>query len=184
MIASALVIIAPGFEEIEAVCPIDLLRRAEVKVTTASVSSDLCVTGRSELTIKCDRLLGEVINDDFDLLVLPGGPAVFDLRNDTTITDLIVRFSNKNKTIGAICAAPLLLRDACLLTNRKYTAHISTLEELPDLKTQNETVTDGFLITSPGAGTAVEFALALINRLCGIEKAEEIRHSIHADFGK
>ena len=80
MSRSALVLLAPGFEEIEATCPIDLLRRAEVQGTVAAVGEDLLVTGRSELTLHADCLLPEVLAQNFDLLVLPGGPAVFDLR--------------------------------------------------------------------------------------------------------
>ena len=103
---SALVLLAPGFEEIEATCPIDLLRRAEVQVTVAAVGEDLLVTGRSELTLHADCPLSEVSGQEFDLLVLPGGPAVFELREQPRALDLIRRFHLEGRIIGAICAAP------------------------------------------------------------------------------
>ena len=177
---SALVLLAPGFEEIEATCPIDLLRRAEVQVTVAAVGEDLLVTGRSELTLHADCPLSEVSGQEFDLLVLPGGPAVFELREQPRVLDLIRRFHLEGRIIGAICAAPLLLLDAGLLPGPRYTAHGSVADELPDLVTGSETITEGTLITSRGAGTAVSFGLALIRALCGHEPAEAIRQSIHA----
>ena len=101
-----LVLLAPGFEEIEAVTPIDLLRRADAQVIVASTESQLLVTGRSGISIQADLTLPEVIDQDFDLLVLPGGPAVFDLREKPRILDLIRRLHFANVPIGAICAAP------------------------------------------------------------------------------
>ncbi len=177
---SAIVLLADGFEEIEATCPIDLLRRADVQVTVAAVGKDLLVTGRSELALHADCPLPEVIDQSFDLLVIPGGPAVFDLREQTRVLDLIRRFHLERRFIGAICAAPLLLLDAGLLPGPRHTAHESVVEELPDLVTGQETISEGQLITSRGAGTAVSFGLALIAALCGSEQAESIRQSIHA----
>lgn len=177
---SAIVLLADGFEEIEATCPIDLLRRADVQVTVASVGEDLLVTGRSELTLNADCPLPEVLDQSFDLLVIPGGPAVFDLREKTRVLDLIRRFHLEGRIIGAICAAPLLLLDAGLLPGPRYTAHGSVAEELPDLVTGHDTISEAHLITSRGAGTAVSFGLALIAALCGAEQAEAIRQSIHA----
>ena len=177
---SAIVLLANGFEEIEATCPIDLLRRADVQVTVAAVGKDLPVTGRSQLTLHADCTLSKVLDQSFDLLVLPGGPAVFDLRKQTRVLDLIRRFHLEGRAIGAICAAPLLLLDAGIFPGPKYTAHESVAEELPELVTGQETISDSQLITSRGAGTAVSFGLALIAALCGNEQTEAIRQSIHA----
>jgi protein deglycase len=179
---SVLVLLADGFEEIEATCPVDLLRRAGTTVIMASCESSLEVTGRSRISMRADSLLREVENPtEFDLLVLPGGPAVFELRKREEIISLISNFAGSGKPIGAICAAPLLLLDAQLLDKKQnYTAHISTTEELPLMIKTEAVVEYGQFITSQGAGTALEFGLRLIRRLYGHEKEEEIRVSIHA----
>lgn len=184
MYPSALVLIAPGFEEIEAIVPIDLLRRADSLVTLASCSDTLVVTGRSNITLHTDCLLTEISDPfSFDLLIIPGGPAIVDLRNRTEILNLIRKFASMGKLIGAICAAPLLLLDAGLITKESpCTAHGSTVEELPQLSQNEPVVQNGQLITSRGAGTSVEFGLSLINCLFGPEKVCEIRSSIHADL--
>ena len=184
MAKTVLTLLADGFEEIEAAAPIDLLRRAEAEVTVASCSDSLDVTGRSTITLRADTLLSHIPEPlAFDLLVLPGGPAVFELRKRPEIIDLIRDFADTGKPIGAICAAPLLLLDAGVITSDSTcTAHGSTEEEIPQLSKNKAVVQDGQIITSRGAGTAVEFGLALIQELFGQEKANEIRASIHADF--
>jgi len=184
MAKTVLTLLADSFEEIEATAPIDLLRRAEAEVTVASCSDSLDVTGRSTITLRADTLLSHVPDPlAFDLLVLPGGPAVFELRKRPEIIDLIRDFADTGKPIGAICAAPLLLLDAGVITSDSTcTAHGSTEEEIPQLSKNKAVVQDGQIITSRGAGTAVEFGLALIQELFGQEKANEIRASIHADF--
>jgi protein deglycase len=182
MSLSVLVLLSDGFEEIEVTCPVDLLRRAGATVIMASCQSSLEVTGRSRICIKADHLLSEVENPtEFDLLVLPGGPAVFELRKRQEIISLIFDFANSGRPMGAICAAPLLLMDAQLLDKKQnYTAHISTIEELPLMIKTEAVVECGQFITSQGAGTALEFGLRLIRRLYGHGKEEEIRNSIHA----
>jgi len=184
MAKTVLTLLADGFEEIEATAPIDLLRRAEAEVTVASCSDSLDVTGRSTITLRADTLLSHAPDPlAFDLLVLPGGPAVFELRKRPEIIDLIRDFADTGKPIGAICAAPLLLLDAGVITSDSTcTAHGSTEEEIPQLAKNKAVVQDGKIITSRGAGTAVEFGLSLIQELFGQEKANEIRASIHADF--
>ena len=109
MPSSVLILLADGFEEIEATAPIDLLRRAEAVVTVASCSDSLSITGRSHISLQTDILLSD-INDPlgYDMLVIPGGPAVFELRKRSEIIDLIRNFATTGKPIGAICAAPLL----------------------------------------------------------------------------
>ena len=184
MAPTVLTLLADGFEEIEATAPIDLLRRAEAEVTVASCSDSFDVTGRSNITIRTDALLSQIRDPlVFDLLVLPGGPAVFDLRKRSDIKDLIKSFADSGKPVGAICAAPLLLHDTGLLTSdSNCTAHESTSNELPNLVPDQAVVRDGKIITSRGAGTAVEFGLSLIKLLFCEEKENEIRASIHADL--
>ena len=179
MIPQVLVPLFHGFEEIEATCPIDLLRRAEVEVVIAACDHQLDICGRSGIVLRADQLLSETKIEHFDLLLIPGGPGVFELRKNEEFISLIQQFSSLSRPIGAICAAPLLLKDAGLLKTAQYTAHGSTKEELPELLDQ-DVVKDGNLITSRGAGTAIEFGLLLVEHLCGKEKAQEIRQSIHA----
>ena len=184
MATTVLTLLADGFEEIEATAPIDLLRRADAEVTVASCSGSLEVTGRSKITLRTDTLLSKIPDPlAFDLLVLPGGPAVFELRKRAEIIDLIRTFADTGKPIGAICAAPLLLLDAGVITSDSTcTAHGSTSNELTNLKQKLAVVQEEKIITSRGAGTAVEFGLALINELFGLQKANGIRASIHADL--
>lgn len=180
MIPQVLVPLAHGFEEIEAVCPIDLLRRSEIEVITASCESGLEVCGRSGIVIKCDIFLVDSIPNDFDLLVLSGGPAVFELRKNEAFLSFVQEFERLQRPIGAICAAPLILGDLGILNSKRYTAHFSTANELPRAVKGQEVVQDGHVITSPGAGTAIEFGLRLVELLRGKEMAESIRASIHA----
>ena len=181
MSKSALVLLANGFEEIEATCPIDLLRRAETDVTIASCEQGLLLTGRSNIKLEADCLFDGEISKNTDMLVLPGGPAVFELRKNPRILSFIRDFDQSGKPIGAICAAPLLLLDCQVLQERKHTAHGSVSDELPNLKADQQVVRDENLITSRGAGTAIEFGLSLVEILHGAQKANEIRHSIHAN---
>ena len=184
MAPSVLTLLANGFEEIEATAPVDLLRRAEAKVTVASCSDSVEVTGRSNIVLHADTLLSQIPDPlTFDLLLLPGGPAVYELRKRSEIIDLIKSFGISGKPIGAICAAPLLLLDALLISKDSvYTAHDSTSNELDKLEQNQAVVQDGKIITSRGAGTSVEFGLSLINHLFGPKKEKEIRLSIHADL--
>ena len=180
MTPKVLVPLARGFEEIEATCPIDLLRRAEVEVVIASCESGLEVCGRSGIVIRADKFIGDSDLIQFDLLVLPGGPAIFELRKNESFLHFIKDFSDLQRPIAAICAAPLLLHDLGLLAGKRVTGHESISNELPGLHSNQAVIKDGKIITSRGAGTAIEFGLSLVELLCGSIKAEEIRASIHA----
>jgi len=180
MIPQVLVPLFHGFEEIEATCPIDLLRRAEVEVVLASCDTQLEICGRSGIIFRADQLLSQTNPELFDLLLIPGGPGIFELRKNETILSLIRGFAHRQQTIAAICAAPILLKDTGLLESHQYTAHESMVEELPELLSDRTVIQDGNIITSRGAGTALEFSLVLVQHLRGKQKANEIRQSIHA----
>jgi len=173
-----LTLLAPDFEELEVVAPVDLMRRAGITVTLAALDSCLQVKGRNGLILQADTTLDEVINEAFECLFLPGGPGVNTLRKDERITPLIKRYSSKELWIVAICAAPLLLNDAGLLKEKTFTAHHSVKSELPDFLESKAVVIDGYIITSRGAGTAVQLGLSLIEHLVSLEKAKEIAFSI------
>jgi 4-methyl-5(b-hydroxyethyl)-thiazole monophosphate biosynthesis len=173
-----LCLLVTGFEEIETIAPIDLLRRAESEVVIAALGREKLVTGRSGISIEADATLAEVADQDFDALLIPGGPGVKALRTDGRPAQLAKKFTAQNKLVAAICAAPTVLADAGLLTNRRFTAHFSVHNELPRALADERVVKDGNLITSRGAGTAVEFGLALVAELYGQEKSAEVTKAI------
>lgn len=175
-----LVILPEGFEELEAVAPVDLLRRAGIDVTLASLGDNPTVTGRNALVLHADTTLAAVGDQLFDLLFLPGGPGVKLLRSDPRVRASILAHHAAGRWLAAICAAPTVLNDAGLLTGRRYTAHFSVAGELPALLPNERTVTDGRLLTSRGAGTAIDFGLLLVEKLLSPEKSREIAQSICA----
>lgn len=180
MTKRALCLLAPGFEEIEAITPIDLLRRAGVEVVLASLTDDKLVAGRCFMVLEAETALDNVINEPFDLLLIPGGPGVATLREDGRAARLAKQFFEAGHWIGAICAAPTVLKDAGLLDDKKHTAHFSVAEELPSAQSDQRVVRDGQLITSRGAGTALDFGLALVEALAGSSKAREVAAAIMA----
>ena len=175
---SVLVILADGFEEIEAFSPVDLLRRAEIEVVTASLSENRHATGRSGITVHADTALSAVQGRIFDLLFLPGGAGVKNLRADPRVRETVMQHHAANRWLAAICAAPTVLNDCGLLLGRRYTAHFSVATELPDILTGERIVTDGKLTTSRGAGTALEFGLHLVALLASPAKSVEISKAI------
>lgn len=178
MTKRALVLLHQGFEEIEAITPMDLLTRAKVEVTQAYLGESPVVTGRNGITLNAEKPLHEASSKEFDLIVLPGGPGILQLRGDEAICRLLRQQVESGRTIGCICAAPLLLLDAGLLTDgMKYTAHCSTLDELPHAE-KDTVVIDGPIITSTGAGTSTEFSLELVRQIVGDSIAKEIAGAI------
>lgn len=177
---TVLAILAEGFEEIEATAPIDLLRRAGAEVTVAALGESLHVTGRSGLTMHADTTLAAVAAGDFDCVFLPGGPGTKHLRADPRVRALVTRQHAGGRWLAAICAAPTVLHDAGLLAGRRYTAHFSVSSELPDILSQERVVADGRLLTSRGAGTAVDFGLLLVEKLFSPKKARDVATAICA----
>jgi 4-methyl-5(b-hydroxyethyl)-thiazole monophosphate biosynthesis len=175
-----LALLADGFEEIEVITPVDLLRRAGAEVITASLGEGIHVIGRTGVTVHADAALTEVRDRDFDCLFLPGGPGVKQLRADPRVLEIVRRHHAADRWLAAICAAPVVLHDAGLLAGRRYTAHFSVAGELPGILAQERVVADGRLLTSRGAGTALDFALLLVEKLFSPKKADEIRLSICA----
>ena len=177
---TVLTLLADGFEEIEATAPIDLLRRAGANVTVATLGEGIHVTGRSGLTMHADTNVAAIENETFDCLFLPGGPGTKILRSDPRVRTIVLRHHQQDRWLAAICAAPTVLHDAGLLTGRRYTAHFSVASELPALLAGERFVTDGRILTSRGAGTAVDFGLLLVEKLFSAEKSREIAESICA----
>ncbi|EKX45173.1 hypothetical protein GUITHDRAFT_41107, partial [Guillardia theta CCMP2712] len=167
-----LVFLCEGFEEIETVSPIDILRRAGAQVTVASLTKDLHVKGRSNIIMSADVDLDAVKDQDFDCVLCPGGPGTKHLREDARVISIVQRHHQKSVKLAAICAAPTVLHQAGVLGS-KYTAHFSVKETIPDIMEQ-AVVVDGNIITSRGAGTATEFGLAVVRELISKEKSDEV----------
>jgi 4-methyl-5(b-hydroxyethyl)-thiazole monophosphate biosynthesis len=177
---SVLAILAEGFEEVEAVTPIDLLRRAGAEVTVAALAEGIHVTGRSGITFHADTTLAAVETRLFDCLFLPGGPGVKLLRADPRVRSYVLAHHRAEKWLAAICAAPTVLNDAGLLVGLRYTAHFSTSGELPQIRADERVVVDGKMLTSRGAGTALDFGLLLVDKLFSPAKSAEVARSICA----
>ena len=175
-----LCLLFPGFEEIETVAPVDLLRRAGVEVTVASLGGEKLVTGRCQVTVQADVALASVADQEFDLLLIPGGPGIKAVQEDGRAAQLAQRYAAAGKPVAAICAAPTVLKDAGLLAGRRFTSHAGVLPELPESRVGERVVEDGQLVTSRGAATSIDFGLALVRRLCGEEKLKEVEKGIMA----
>ena len=167
-----LVPIADGFEEMEAVVLIDVLRRAGFEVVTAGLKSGV-VTGAHSLILKPDLDLDTALKKDYDMLVLPGGqPGTDHLRSDRRVIELVKKMDQKQSLIGAICAAPLVLRDAGIMTGRMLTSYPGMEAEFKDSRyCQTRVVVDGHLVTGRGPGAALEFALKLVEIVQGEARA-------------
>ena len=171
---SVLVPLPEGFEELEAVAPIDLLRRAGAEVVIASLSEQLNVTGRIGIRIVADTTMSSTLERNFDCLVLPGGPGVKHLRANQQVIERVRRQVRDGHWIAAICAAPTVLKDAGLIPGIRFTAHPSVASELPGLISDHRVVRDGRIITSRGAGTAIDFGLEVVSALCGEAVAQSV----------
>jgi len=171
----ALVLFADGFEEIETVTVIDVLRRADVQVVTASPGGGF-VAGSRGVRVESERRLAGLSARDFDAVVLPGGMEnARTLSVDPDAQRLIREARRLELWVAAICAAPLALKAAGAIGGARLTSHPSIEKELAGERYHDDRVVqDGRLLTSRGPGTALEFALALVGGLCGPEKAAAV----------
>lgn len=177
MSKTVLVPLADGFEEIEAVTLIDLLRRAGIQVTTAGVQGAIA-HGAHGIAVAADVTLDDVLEQKYDMLALPGGePGATTLRDDAHVQALIKRFAAEQKPIGAICAAPKALAAAGLLDGRRATSYPGYLdtEPAPGMTfIAQPVVIDGRIITSRGPGTAMDFGLAIVEQLLGPDARKKV----------
>jgi 4-methyl-5(b-hydroxyethyl)-thiazole monophosphate biosynthesis len=175
--ASVLIPLAQSCEELEAVTIIDLMRRAGIDVITAGLDAEPVTASRGVRLIP-DTTLDDALQNDYDMVVLPGGlPGADYLNQDERIQSLLKKMANSEKFTAAICAAPKVLASAGLLEGKRATAYPGTLEKLGLDSTTlaaEPVVKDGKVITSRGPGTAMDFALALIENLVGAEKRNEV----------
>ena len=176
---SVYVFCADGFEEVEGLTAVDLLRRAGVSVTMVSIMGRTKITGARNISVNTDILI-EDIKEEADMLVLPGGmPGTTHLMEDDTVNRVIKEFATSGKLVAAICAAPSVFGGLGFLKDRKATSYPGCLDGIPVGEYIEEPVAvDGNVVTSRGVGTAIAFALKLIEVLISKEKADEIAASI------
>ena len=174
-----LVLLAQGCEEIEAVTTIDILRRAGIEVTSAGLD-DLPVLASRGVVLLPDTTLDLAQHQEFDMIVLPGGqPGTDNLKADKRLIALLRQMTQRGKYVAAICAAPSVLAAAGLLDGRKATCYPTCLDDFPKVNLQTAAVVeDGNIITSRGPGTAMDFALALVERLAGKAKRQEVEAAL------
>jgi len=181
-----LVPLAPGFEEIEAITVIDILRRAGVEVVVAGTEAGPIVASRQTKHMP-DCTLEDVRAEDFDLLVLPGGlPGTTNLRRDPRIRQIIGTLRARQRPVAAICAAPTVLAAYGVLAGKSATSHPSVRAEVAAAAgsaSAARVVVDGDVITSQSAGTAMEFAFKLVEYLCGPAKVAEVNAGVLARLG-
>lgn len=177
--SKVLVLLAEGSEELEAVTIVNILRRGSINVTLAGLAAG-ALRGSRGIQIVPDTTLDEVLTDDFDMVVLPGGlPGTTHLRNDPRVAALLKKTYGTGKQVAAICAAPSVLAAAGLLDGKRATCYPTCLDEFPAVKLQTSAVEqDGNITTSRGPGTAMDFALTLLERLAGHAKRQEVEAAL------
>ena len=174
------VFLADGFEEIEGLTVVDVLRRAKVEVSTVSIMDTLDIHGAHGINIKADQMFDEVDFSVADMLVLPGGmPGTTNLKEDENVRKAVQEAYDDGRYVAAICAAPTILADMGILKGKRATCYPDMESEIEDAYLTGAPVaTDENIITSQGVGTAIDFALKLIEVLISEEKAVEIADSI------
>jgi len=176
-----LIPLAPGFEELEAVSLSNILRRAGIEVVMAGLHPGTVCASRGTVIVP-DTSLEQVMHEDFDLVVLPGGlPGADNLRDDPRIIHLLQRNHAEGRLVGAICAAPKVLAQAGLLAGHRATYYPGALSEAElagVTASQAEVEMDERVLTSRGPGTAMDFALALVEKLLGRAKRDEVERGL------
>ena len=174
------VFLADGFEEIEGLTVVDLLRRANIHVTTVSITGEKTVHGAHGIDVQADELFEHMDYAKQDMLVLPGGmPGTLYLGEHKGLKELLFKFYQEEKYLAAICAAPSVFGKNGFLKERVATSYPGFEEALEGAEyTKDPVAVSDFIITSRGLGTAIPFSLALIEQLVGKDKAEEIGKAI------
>ena len=174
------VFFAPGYEEIEALAVVDILRRAGIETDMVSITGEKKVTGSHKITVEMDKLFEEVDFDQIDMIVLPGGmPGTTNLEAFEPLMKQVEDFYAKEKYVAAICAAPSIFGHRGMLKGRNACANPGFESHLEGANVKQEpAVVDGHVITSRGMGTAIPFGLAILEQLKGKEAAEEMKKKL------
>ncbi len=172
--------LAEGFEEIEALGTVDILRRAEIPVETVSITNDKEVSGAHYIKVTADKTFDELDFSSIDMIVLPGGmPGAKNLNEHEELKKHIEDFVKNDKLVAAICAAPLVLGGMNLLDGKRATCYPGFEPELIGAKITNENVTvDGNIITGKGPGLVFDFALQIVETVAGIGVKQEVQQGL------
>lgn len=171
---------ATGFEEVEALMTVDLLRRGGVAVSLASITDEMTVCGSHDIKVGMDTTLSEVDLGQMDAILIPGGmPGTTNLGADEKVCQALVQMNEAGKIVGAICAAPSVLGACGILQGKKATCYPGFEDQLDGAVFVDEmAVVDGNVVTSRGLGTAMEFGFCLLEQLVSKEAADEVREKI------
>lgn len=171
------VFLAKGFEEIEAVSIIDVLRRGEIKVDTVSISGNIDVEGAHGITLRADKHFYDETFEDYDMIILPGGmPGTNNLGKNEDLCELIKRYNGQGKWIGAICAAPSILGRLGILEGKAATCYPGFEEFLKGCEVKEEDIVKSQnIITGKGAGVAIKFALEILTLFQKLSYVEDLR---------
>jgi len=180
---NVLIPLAPGFEEIETITVVDILRRSGARVSTAGIVEGV-IEGSRGVKLLADESINNMNSKNFDLMILHGGqPGTDNLKKDPRVTTLLNEMESNNKLIGAICAAPIILEENGLLRKRKRTSHPSVKKTLlGDLYKEERVVVDNNIITSRSPGTAMEFAFKLVEILFGKDRVILVNKGVLANI--
>lgn len=174
--------LADGMEEIEALCPLDLMRRAGLKVTTVGIDG-IEIVGAHGITVKADISDTDYKDTDPELIFLPGGmPGTLNLAASETVTNAIKTAIKNNAYIAAICAAPSILGDMGILDGKEAICYPGFEDRLTGAKiSEKRVVLDGKILTAAGMGVALEMGLKIIEIFCGLDVANNMKHTVIAD---
>ncbi len=176
----AVILFAEGFEAVEAMAPVDILRRGGVETTMASITEDMMVTASNGVSVKMDTLLREVDLQEYDAIILPGGmPGTVNLGESEDVREALMAMNGAGKMVAAICAAPGVLGKYGLLEGKNacsYPEHEVNLKGANVLR--DRVVVDGNIVTSRGMGTAMEFSFKLLELLENPRRAEEVKCAV------
>lgn len=180
----AIVLLGKGFEEVEALTVVDVLRRGGIHCITCSINGEDEVLGSHSIHVKANNILEKVDVDKYDALVIPGGmPGAANLRDSERVIELVKKLNNENKLVAAICAGPIVLGRAGILNGKKVTSYPGYEGELGDVEYCEEIVVqDDNIITSRGPATAMYFSFKILENLADKETVEQLKEAMLVNF--